>query len=150
MLVPLQTLFGWPAAPDPSPLASLGLLFGLPIAVIVIAFAVAKIGNSVKARATGGGVQASDPIWMGGQARSIMGGPDNELTQVAQSERAQLEAKPTAEEKAERPRARQENPQIVGGDDSQPEVEPEADASPSGVGAARSSSSSTGGASARW
>ena len=167
MLVPLQTLFGWPAAPNPSPLASLGLLFGLPIAVIVIAFAVAKIGNGVKDRQTGGGVLASDPVWMGGQARSIMGGPDNELTHVAQSERARLEEKPTAQDKAERPQARQQDPQIVGNDDSpspsqsranadsdadadeaHSDSDADADEAQSGAGAARSSS--TGGASARW
>ena len=37
---------------------------------MVIAFAVAKIGNAAKASRTGGGVQPSDPIWVGGRARS--------------------------------------------------------------------------------
>lgn len=145
MLVPLQTLFGWPAAPDPSALAELGLLIGLPVAVIIIAFAVAKIGNAAKDRRTGGGVQATDPIWMGGRAKSIMGGPENELTGVAEAEREQLEAAPTEQEKEERSQARSEDPQIVGN------YNPEPDSDGSDANSETSSSgASTGGAGARW
>lgn len=38
-IVPLETLAGWPAAPDPSPLHSLALLIGLPAlgALVIIA-----------------------------------------------------------------------------------------------------------------
>lgn len=88
--MPLQTLFGWPEAPDPSPLVELGLLVGLPVVVIVIAFAVAKAGAMARVARTGGGVQASDPIWLGGQARSIMSGPEH----VPQRESRELEAAP--------------------------------------------------------
>ncbi len=160
MLVPLQTLFGWPAAPNPSPLAELGLLIGLPVAVIVIAFAVAKIGNAAKDRRTGGGILPSDPIWMGGQAKSVMGGPDNELTQIADVQREQLEAAPTQQEKAERSEARSDHPQIVGGDGGD-EGETtsahdfgsdsgSADATRTGASAGASTGASTGGAGARW
>ena len=77
---------GWPEASDPNPLAELGLLIGLPLLVIAIAFAVAKIGNAAKASRTGGGVQPSDPIWMGGRARSIMGGAEDERPAVTAGE----------------------------------------------------------------
>jgi hypothetical protein len=36
MLVPLETLPGWPAAPDPSVLQILGLLVGLPLILGVV------------------------------------------------------------------------------------------------------------------
>ena len=38
MLVPLDTLAGWPAAPDPTPLQSLGLLVGIPAVAFLIMF----------------------------------------------------------------------------------------------------------------
>lgn len=143
--MPLQTLFGWPAAPNPSALAELGLLIGLPVAVIIIAFTVAKVGNAAKDRRRGGGVQATDPIWMGGRAKSVMGGPENELIGVAKAEREQLEAAPTEQEKEERSQARSEDPQIVGSEDH----EPDSDKSDAGS-ATSSSGASSGGAGARW
>jgi hypothetical protein len=66
MLVPLQTLPGWPAAPDPTPLQTLGILAGIPLLVIVIVFAIAKIGNTVQA-SRGTDVQVTDPLWVGGR-----------------------------------------------------------------------------------
>lgn len=36
MLVPLETLPGWPAAPNPTPLHALLLLVGVPLVVILI------------------------------------------------------------------------------------------------------------------
>lgn len=90
--MPLQTLSGWPTSPDPSPLVVLGLLVGLPVVVIVLAFAVAKAGNMAKVSRTGGGVQVTDPVWMGGRAKSIMSGPEYELTEVAEPQRESLEA----------------------------------------------------------
>jgi hypothetical protein len=90
-LVPLDTYNfpGWPEAPDPNPLAELGLLFGIPLLVMAIAFAVAKVGNAAKASRTGGGVQPSDPIWMGGRARSIMGEAEQERPAVTSGEVSQ-------------------------------------------------------------
>jgi hypothetical protein len=66
MLVPLETLPGWPAAPDPTPLQVIGLLAGLPLLTIVIVFAIAKIGNMVQA-SRGTDVQVTDPLWVGGR-----------------------------------------------------------------------------------
>lgn len=36
MLMPLETLPGWPAAPDPSVLQILGLLLGVPLVLAVV------------------------------------------------------------------------------------------------------------------
>jgi hypothetical protein len=66
MLVPQQTLSGWPAVADPSILQTLGLLVGLPALVIVIAFAIAKAGTVAQAgRQTDR--QVTDPVWVGGR-----------------------------------------------------------------------------------
>lgn len=91
MLVPFQTLFGWPVARNPSPLEQLVLLVGLPLLVMVIAFAVAKVSTMMRVSRTGGGVQVTDPIWMGGQSKSIMGGADYEGI-GAEQQRAQIES----------------------------------------------------------
>ena len=66
MLVPLETLSGWPAAPDPTVLQSLGLLVGFPALAFIIVFAVAKIGNTVKARQEPA-TPMTDPVWVGGR-----------------------------------------------------------------------------------
>lgn len=76
MLVPLETLPGWPPVANPSALQTLGLLVGLPLAVIVIAFAVAKVGNSVKA-SRGTTNNDTDPVWVGGPTRPEIGGPEH-------------------------------------------------------------------------
>jgi hypothetical protein len=65
MLVPLDTLEGWPVAPDPSWLQILGLLVGVPLLVIILVIAIAKISNAV-----GGGdahEEVTEPVWVGGR-----------------------------------------------------------------------------------
>ena len=66
MLVPLDTLAGWPAAQEPTALQSLGLLIGLPALVIVIAFLVAKLGTSFQAK-RGNTPTVADSVWVGGR-----------------------------------------------------------------------------------
>ena len=66
MVVPLDTLSGWPAAQEPSILQTLGLLVGLPALVFVIAFAVAKIGTSAQA-SRGDAAPVADSVWVGGR-----------------------------------------------------------------------------------
>ena len=66
MLVPLDTLAGWPVAKEPTILQSLGLLVGLPALAIVITFAVAKVGTSVQAR-RGNVPTVADSVWVGGR-----------------------------------------------------------------------------------
>ena len=66
MLVPLETLEGWPAAPDPSPLEALGLLVGFPaLATAIIAALVLLAARSERKRGTEGTV--AEPVWLGGQ-----------------------------------------------------------------------------------
>ena len=66
MLVPLDTLAGWPAAQEPTILQSLGLLVGIPAVVIAITFAIAKIGTSMQA-SRGESAPVADSVWVGGR-----------------------------------------------------------------------------------
>ena len=66
MLVPLDTLAGWPAAKEPTILQTLGLLVGFPVLAMVIAFAVARLGTSVQAK-RGDAPPAADSVWVGGR-----------------------------------------------------------------------------------
>jgi hypothetical protein len=69
MLVPLETLSGWPAAPDPSTLEVLGLLVGFPLLVFIVVIAIAKIGTAAHA-GRGDAIQATDPLWVGGEQQT--------------------------------------------------------------------------------
>ncbi len=97
MLVPLDvTLFGQPEVPPTSALQELGLLVGIPLVVILIVFAVSK-GNAVMhASRRGPGPHEDDPVWMGGRARSIMGGAEGEAPAITEGQRRQLEAAPAS------------------------------------------------------
>jgi hypothetical protein len=66
MVVPLDTLAGWPAAQEPSILQTLGLLVGLPVLATIIVFAVARIGTSVQT-SRGDAAPAADSVWVGGR-----------------------------------------------------------------------------------
>ena len=88
------TLFGWPEVPPTSPLQELGLLVGIPLVVILIVFAVSKGNKVMHESRRGPGPHEDDPIWMGGRARSIMGGAEDELTDE-ELQRRQLTAAPT-------------------------------------------------------
>ena len=64
MLVPLDTLSGWPQVQNPTALQSLLLFVGLPFLVFLIVIAINKITQSIHA-ARGHDVQGSDPLWVG-------------------------------------------------------------------------------------
>ena len=66
MLLPLDTLSGRPAAPEPSVLQQLGLLVGAPLLVAIVVFAIAKIGTTVQAN-RGEAAPAADSVWLGGR-----------------------------------------------------------------------------------
>jgi hypothetical protein len=66
MLVPLETLSGWPQVSDPTPLQSLTLLIGIPLLIAVIVIAIIEIGARARAR-RGDITEASDPLWVGAQ-----------------------------------------------------------------------------------
>ncbi len=92
----MDTLFGWPQAPTVTPLELLGLLGGVPLVVIVVVFAIAKAHAVMQVSKHGPGPRPDDPFWVGGRARSIMGGAEDQLTiEEAATRRGQLEAAPS-------------------------------------------------------
>ncbi len=70
MLVPLETLSGWPQVENPSALQVLGLLVGLPLLVFIIVIAINKIVTTAHAR-RGDTAQATDPLWVGAQSAEL-------------------------------------------------------------------------------
>ena len=66
MLVPLQTLPGWPKVDDPSVLQVLGLLVGGPLLVIAIVAVIARVHHAVKGN-TGVPAVANQPVWVNGR-----------------------------------------------------------------------------------
>lgn len=83
MLVPLETLSGWPAAPNPNPLLVLGLLFGLPLVVIIVISVLIK-ARSLSAAGRGSSATYTDPTWLGAKqgVQEILG-DDNAAGQAA-------------------------------------------------------------------
>ena len=66
MVVPLDTLSGWPVVPDPTALQTVGLLIGFPALVFAIVYGIAYIGNAAKAKRTPT-AEVGDPLWVGGR-----------------------------------------------------------------------------------
>ena len=66
MLVPLETLPGWPEAKDPTALEVLGLMVGAPLVVIILVALLSRIHHAVKGNAGVPGV-ANGPIWVNGR-----------------------------------------------------------------------------------
>jgi hypothetical protein len=83
MLVPLQTLAGWPTAKDPTPLQSLGLLFGIPLAVMIVVSVLIK-ARSLMAASRGSNAKYTQPTWVGAKegVHEILG-DDNAAGQAA-------------------------------------------------------------------
>jgi hypothetical protein len=66
MLVPLETLSGWPRVENPPALYSLLLFFGFPILVFLVVIAINKIVQTIHAT-RGDDPRTSDPLWVGAQ-----------------------------------------------------------------------------------
>jgi hypothetical protein len=66
MLVPLETLSGWPQVPNPTVLQALTLFVGIPLLITVIVIAMIEIGAMARER-RGDVIDASDPLWVGAQ-----------------------------------------------------------------------------------
>jgi hypothetical protein len=66
MLVPLETLPGWPEAPSPSLLEVLGLLVGAPLLVIAIIAVLTRVHHATKGN-MGTPAVANQPIWVNGE-----------------------------------------------------------------------------------
>ena len=66
MLVPLQgTLPGWPTAPHPTALQELGLLFGVPLIIIIIISLIGKGPELVRAGRGEDHGAVDAPLWLG-------------------------------------------------------------------------------------
>jgi hypothetical protein len=63
MLVPLETLAGWPDTPNPSVLQSLGLLVGLPAVAFGVIALIGKASSLSKAGRTSS-APVTDPVWL--------------------------------------------------------------------------------------
>lgn len=70
MLVPLETLSGWPQVESPSVLQVLGLLVGFPLLVFIIVISISKIATTAHAR-RGDATQATDPLWVGAESAEL-------------------------------------------------------------------------------
>jgi hypothetical protein len=124
MLVPLETLSGWPAAPDPSTLEVLVLLVGFPLLVFIVVIAIAKIGTAAHA-GRGDVIDASDPLWVGGEQQTgVLEAPSPNPGTEASGEGSSADA--------ERPFAR------------------DAEQAPAGDGESDDTGEHVGGAGARW
>lgn len=66
MLVPLETLPGWPKVEEPTALEALALLVGAPLVVIIMVAVLARIHHAVKGN-TGVPAVANQPIWVNGR-----------------------------------------------------------------------------------
>lgn len=62
MLVPLETLPGWPVADEPSVLEQLLLLVGIPALAFLVVVGIAKLGKIRRVN----DVEVTDPVWVGG------------------------------------------------------------------------------------
>ena len=83
MLVPLETLAGWPQVEDTNPLAVLGLLFGLPLVVIVVVWVLVKARSLTLASHESEG-KYTDPTWIGSKEKNDeVLGSDNAAGQAA-------------------------------------------------------------------
>jgi hypothetical protein len=94
MLVPLDTLSGWPQVQNPTVLQSLLLLVGFPVLVFLIVIAINKITQSIHA-ARGHDVQGSDPLWVGdhgsAELESASANPGTEAGEQTETGEADIE-----------------------------------------------------------
>jgi hypothetical protein len=67
-IVPLETLQGWPAVADPSPLQSLALLVGAPAIVTAVIIALVQIRATLT---KGYGSQVSESGWAGARPEAV-------------------------------------------------------------------------------
>ncbi|HJV15168.1 MAG TPA: hypothetical protein VJ625_14870 [Propionibacteriaceae bacterium] len=98
MLVPLETLEGWPRVQDPTVLQALTLYVGIPLLIAVIVSATILVRAKASAR-RGDLAEASDPLWVGAQE-------SEQVEPVSDSQDAEARVQATAdtsaaEEKAE-------------------------------------------------
>lgn len=66
MVVPLETLPGWPNVEEPSLLHVLGLLVGAPLLVILLVAVITRVHHAVKGN-VGTPAVMNQPVWVGGR-----------------------------------------------------------------------------------
>jgi len=100
MLVPLETLSGWPQVQNPTVLQSLLLFVGFPVLVFLIVIAINKITQSVHA-ARGQDLQSSDPLWVGDHESAALESasvnPGTEAGQQIETGEGEIEGDDTGE-----------------------------------------------------
>jgi hypothetical protein len=100
MLVPLETLSGWPQVENPTVLQSLLLFVGFPVLVFLIVIAINKITQSIHA-ARGDDDQGSDPLWVGdrgsAELESASANPGTEAGGQTETGEADIEGDDTGE-----------------------------------------------------
>ena len=65
MVVPLHTLPGWPASPNPPWLALIGLLLGIPLAVVIVFSLIGKL-TAARHAPSAPALAGDKPLWLGG------------------------------------------------------------------------------------
>jgi len=83
VLVPLETLAGWPTVENPTALQVLGLLFGLPLVVMIVVSVLITARATARAKKTGD-ARYTDPAVVESKAgvEDILG-DDNAASQAA-------------------------------------------------------------------
>src|SRR3712207_2968471 len=85
MLVPLETLPGWPNVEEPSVLHVLALLVGAPLLVILVVAAITRIHHAVKGN-VGTPAVANQPVWVNGRRiESASQAPKSDTSQESMS-----------------------------------------------------------------
>ena len=87
MLVPLETLPGWPEAPSPSLLEVLGLLVGAPLLVIAIVAVLTRVHHAVKGN-MGTPAVANRPVWVNGRRIEPSAQTDSNRESIESGQRA--------------------------------------------------------------
>jgi hypothetical protein len=90
MLVPFQTLPGWPTVPDPSVLNMLAIFVGFPLVVTAIIVAIAKLRPAKNVVPGSGGA-----LWLRGDQPEPMSGSDQ--SPAIEARRAATAPEPGAE-----------------------------------------------------
>ena len=87
MLVPLETLPGWPDVQEPSLLEVLGLLVGAPLLVVAIVAVLTRVHHAVKGN-VGTPAVANRPVWVNGRRIEPSAQTDGNRESIESGQRA--------------------------------------------------------------
>ena len=140
MLVPLETLPGWPEVNGPTPLQSLGLLVGIPLLITLIIFGIGQLGSTRQSSSSDRGVTES--TWVGASPSGGSGISAGEAIEEGRAPAPAVEAARVAQESGG---AHEPGPAQGPGEARAGEAQ-----GPGGARRAAPDDPGTGGASARW